>query len=373
MKLAGFLILLLALVGFPPEAKAHQVPTVEFEFQKFEGKWRLLGEMDIAYMLPETRKLPGSQPLSRAATMKAPPEELARIRRETEHTLRNLLHITFAGRDIPWKVEFPDFEKTPFALPFEEADWALISTRIVMDAQSDSGDLKIHWSGDEESELIVLTEDSEDGQIVSVEPGGTITLVKVADTGQVTAAEQSTFTGWIASGFRHVLPVGFDHMLFILGLFLLIPKWKPLMGQSLLFTLSHAVTLTLAVLGWLHLEGKVVEVLIAFSIAFVGVENLFSKKVGKLRYVLVFAFGLIHGVGVASLMAMKLRSIPRDQLAGPLIGFNLGVELAQVALFAAAFLLMWPLGKWQKQVQQAGSVFVGLAGFAWMIERLFFT
>jgi hypothetical protein len=96
---------------------AHQVESVEFEFQNLDNLWRLLGEMDIAYMLPETRKVPGGQPLSREATMKAPPEELQRIRRETENTLRSLMRITFAEKEIPWNIEFPDFEKQPFTLP----------------------------------------------------------------------------------------------------------------------------------------------------------------------------------------------------------------------------------------------------------------
>lgn len=374
MRFLRFIAVLLILVVSPRFAHAHQVDTVEFEFQKLDTEWRLLGEMDIAYMLPETRKIPGGQPLSREGVMKAPPEELARIRRETENTLRNLLRITFAGEEIRWRIEFPDFKKEPFALPDELADWALLSVRVIVDPRPDSGELTIHWSGEEEAELIILTEDSENGEIVSVRPGGELVLLKVAASGVATAAAPKwSFGSWVISGYRHVLPWGLDHMLFIFGLFLMALKWKPLMWQSLLFTLAHSVTLALSVFGWIHLDGKTVEVLIAFSIAFIGVENLISHKVGKLRYALVFFFGLVHGMGFASVMADKVRGIPRGQLTEPLLGFNIGVELAQITVLVASFLIFWPIKKHKRLAQTVGSVFVALAGVGWMIERLFFS
>jgi hypothetical protein len=162
-------------------------------------------------------------------------------------------------------------------------------------------------------------------------------------------------------------------MLFILGLFLLLPKWKPLMGQSLLFTLAHSITLALAVFGVVHVPGKLVEVLIAVSIAWVGIENLLTRKLGRQRLILVFCFGLLHGLGFASVLAEKLGGIPRDQLTGPLLGFNVGVELAQITVLCAAFLVLWPLRKWSPQVQTIGSAVVALAGITWAVERLWFS
>lgn len=352
-------------------ALGHQVETVEFEFQKSDTAWTLLGEMDIAYMLPETRKVPGGQPLSREATMKAPPQELERIRIETEKTLRSLLRITFAGGEVPWRIEFPDFEKEPFELPEEAADWALLSTRIIIDPRPGPGGLEIHWSGEEESELIILTEDSEDGEVVSVRPGGSLRLLEVAETGNVTPAEQQAFATWLWNGFRHVLPLGLDHMLFIIGLFLMVPKWKPLLQQSLIFTLAHSVTLALAVLGWVTVPSRPVEILIAFSIAFIGVENLLTQQVGRLRLVLVLAFGLIHGLGFASVLAEKVEGVPKDRLLMPLGGFNLGVELAQITVLGICFLILQPLKPWTPKVRMIGSALVALAGLGWMVERIF--
>jgi len=384
MKFFRVLLCLLAVLFAFPNIQAHQVPSVELEFQNLESQWRLLGEMDIAYMLPETRNVPGGPPLSRAAVMKSPPEEFARIRKETDNTLRKLLRFTFAGKDIPWRVEFPDFEKPTFALPPEEGDVALLSIRILFDPVPGGGELRAHWSGEQDTELIILIEEGDDPKIMSTLPGGTVLLMNLAGpspAAPTTSAPpppplvQPVTSGWLASGFHHVLPTGFDHMLFILGLFLLVPKWKSLVEQSLLFTLAHSVTLALSVYGLANVPEKFVNIMVAVSIAWIGVENLIigrTGKLGKQRLILVFSFGLIHGLGYASGLRDKLSSLPQDKLIMPLIGFNAGVELAQIAVLCAAFLFFWPLGKWKTQVQTYGSVFVALAGFAWVIQRVFF-
>lgn len=381
MKPFRLLVALLFLASMTGIVRAHQVETVEFEFLSTDTEWWLEGQMDIAYMLPETRKVPGGLPLSREATMKAPPEELARIRRETEKTLRSLIRITFAGKDVPFRFAFPDFDKTPFKLPEEAADWALMTTRLIVEKQNGAGDLTIHWSGEEESELIILTEDSEDGEVVSILPGNRFTLLSQQAAARESpgpggvletkpAVQSSALLGWIKSGYLHVVPLGYDHILFILGMFLMVPKWKPLLLQSTMFTLAHSLTLALSVLGWVDLPSKLLQILIAFSIAFIGIENLVAPKLGKLRMAIILGFGLVHGIGIAGGLGEKLRDLPRAKLTEPLIGYNIGVELAQITILAAAFLFFLPLRKWRKQAFTTGSVVIPCAGIAWMIERL---
>jgi hydrogenase/urease accessory protein HupE len=373
MKSLRVVFCFLAVLFTFQNLRAHQVPSVELEFQQYETQWRLLGEMDIAYMLPETRNVPGGPPLSRAAVMKSPPEEFARIRRETENTLRKLLRFTFAGKDIPWRVEFPDFEKKPFALPPEEGDVALLSVRLIFDPVPGGGELRAHWSGEQETELIILIEEGDDPKIMSTLPGGNVLLLNIAKTADAPPpVKQPETGGWMLSGFHHVLPTGFDHMLFILGLFLLVPKWRTLVEQSLLFTLAHSVTLALSVYGLANVPMNFVNIMVAVSIAWIGVENLLIRKIGKQRYILVFSFGLIHGLGFASGLREKLSGIPQNKLVMPLIGFNVGVELAQITVLIAAFIILLPLHKWKNQVQTYGSVFVAVCGFAWVIQRLFF-
>jgi hydrogenase/urease accessory protein HupE len=372
MKFARWLALFFVFAMLFTKAKAHQVAMVEFEFQKHEKSWVLLGKMDVAYMLPETRNIPSGLPLSRDYVMKSSPEELVKIREDTENTLRHLIQITFAGTEIPWRIEFPDFDNEPFALPETEGNIAVITTRILMDPPTGEGELRIHWNAELQTELIILSKNGDTTNVMNTFPGGDLVLLNQTNADISAPAEKPFGSGWVSSGFRHVLPLGLDHMLFILGLFLLMPKWKPLMGQSLLFTFAHSITLALAVFGLVNVPGKLVEVLIAASIAWIGIENLVVKKLSKQRLILVFFFGLLHGLGFASVLADKLENIPRNELVGPLLGFNVGVELAQISVLATAFLIIVPLSRWLRQIQIVGSAFVALAGLAWIVERLFF-
>ena len=372
MKLARFFACLLFFTVGSSWLPAHQVASVELEFLKTDGQWWLEGEMDIAYMLPETRNVPGGLPLSRAAVMKSSPAEFARIRRETENTLRKLVEITFANKGVSWRVEFPDFQKEPYELPPEAGDIALITTRIIIDAIPGAGELRAHWAGEQETELIILTEEGENASVVSTLPGGDLMLLKQTDAGKSAPVEQPVTGGWVQSGFRHVL-LGADHILFILGLFLLIPKWQPLMQQSLLFTLAHSMSLGLAAFKVVPTQKDWVEPLVALSIAWVGLENLLVRRqLGKRRLILVFGFGLLHGLAFAGDLSEKLSGISGGQLVGPLLGFNVGVEIAQLTILVLAFLLIWPLRKYTLHVQTLGSAFIALAGTAWAIQRIFF-
>jgi HupE / UreJ protein len=370
MSLVRRLFSIFVLLATSPLLQAHQVASVELEFIEDEGRVRLQGEMDIAYMLPETRNIPGGLPLKRSVVENSSPEEFARICRETDARLHQLIRFSYAGKDVPWQVEFPDFKKPTFSLPPEEGDVALITTRLLLPPVTGPGEMRIHWAGEQETELIILFETGDAPRVISTLPGGSLMLFKRADEGVAAPVETPVTGGWVQSGFRHVLPLGLDHMLFILGLFLLVPKWKPLLGQSLLFTLAHSLTLALSVFQVVKVPSLWAEVLIAASIAWIGIENLFSQKLGRQRLVLVFCFGLLHGLGFASVLAEKLGDFPRNQLLGPLLGFNVGVELAQITVLTAAFSVLWPLRKYTRTIQLGGSICVALAGLSWVVERL---
>ncbi len=143
---------------------------------------------------------------------------------------------------------------------------------------------------------------------------------------------------------RHVagvLPLGqdrLDHILFVLGLFLLVPKWKPLLQQTVVFTLAHSLALAAAALGWVTFPATPVEVLIAASIAWVGIENFWAKQLGNGRLILVGIFGLVHGLGFAGVLAELLPADQPATLPVALFGFNVGVECGQIAVLGLAFL-----------------------------------
>lgn len=365
---------LLCFIGFS-NAHAHQVDTVELEFLQEDGKWKLEGLLDIAYMLPESRGVEGAPPLFRVDVMDAQPTLHKRIVKEAEATMRKLLKLSFNGKEIPWEIRFPDFEKEPLELPPEEGGWALMKVEITTDARPGPGKFTASWHDDQQSELIIIVE--EDGEIglFPISSGMSETLLKV-EAGETTAppatpTRTTQAENWIISGYRHVIPLGLDHLLFILGLFLLAPRWKPLMGQSLIFTLAHSITLALCIFGIISLPSRLVEILIAASIAWIGIENLLLREMKPSRLFLVFGFGLLHGMGFASVLKEKLGNLTGKQLALPLLGFNLGVELAQITVLAVAFLILLPLRKWTRNFQTVGSIFVALAGLFWMFERIF--
>jgi len=204
---------------------------------------------------------------------------------------------------------------------------------------------------------------------------GLATARAAASPGAVGATAGSSdlvaiFTSEVKRGFLHVLPLGLDHVLFVLGLFLMSRKWKPLIFQVTTFTLAHTITLWMASAGWVKLPPSVVEPVIAASIVFVAVENLVRRDYSHWRLLVVFLFGLIHGLGFAGVMATRLDST--GSLVTGLLGINIGVELGQLAVIAIAFLATcWIANqeKYRKYVIVPGSILIALAGVWWVVER----
>ncbi len=155
-------------------------------------------------------------------------------------------------------------------------------------------------------------------------PGQSLILTESAD---------AAFPHFLGEGFRHVLPLGWDHILFILGMFLMDRRLRPVLLQSLCFTAAHTVTLGLAMKGVVQVPGAIVEPLIALSIAGVAAENLLTNRVRPRRMVLIFGFGLVHGLGFGGALASVLQS---SGGLVPLLAANLGVECAQVVILFSA-------------------------------------
>ena len=180
---------------------------------------------------------------------------------------------------------------------------------------------------------------------------------------------------YLQLGFQHILPQGFDHILFVLSLFLLSPKLKPILWQSLAFTVAHSVTLGLAMYNVIKPSSKIVEPLIALSIMYVALENIFSPKLKASRIAVVFLFGLVHGMGFAG--ALQQLGLPKASYLSSLVMFNVGVELGQLTIILAAWFLV---GKWlgdkpiyRKAVVIPLSILIAVVAGFWTIQRIFFT
>lgn len=186
----------------------------------------------------------------------------------------------------------------------------------------------------------------------------------------LTEGAGAVFLRYIGAGFEHIIPLGLDHILFVLGLFFFATQIRPLLWQVTAFTVAHTITLALAATNVVSIPASVVEPLIAASIVYVGVENTLGWGNMRGRTALVFAFGLLHGLGFASVLGDY--GIASDRFAVALIGFNIGVEFGQLAVIAIAFALVgWFLTKdWYRMaIAIPASLIIAAIGAYWVVER----
>lgn len=177
---------------------------------------------------------------------------------------------------------------------------------------------------------------------------------------------------YLALGFTHILPLGLDHMLFVLGIYLLNSRARSVLMQVTAFTAAHSITLGLSMYGWVHVSPRVVEPLIALSIAYVAVENLLLSELKPWRVVLVFGFGLLHGLGFAGVLTEL--GLPRSEFLTALLSFNAGVEVAQLAVIGIAFVLVgWHFANrewYRRRIAIPASLLIACIAIYWTVERV---
>jgi hypothetical protein len=177
---------------------------------------------------------------------------------------------------------------------------------------------------------------------------------------------------YLRLGFTHVIPLGFDHILFILSIFFLTSNVRAVIIQCSVFTIAHSLSLALSASGYLIPNSNIIEPLIALSILFTAIENIIHDKVNPWRLLIIFLFGLIHGMGFAT--ALKEIGIPETHFIATLLFFNIGVELGQLAVILSAYFLVskWFSKKpWYKEriVYPISSV-IGCIALYWTIQRI---
>ena len=177
---------------------------------------------------------------------------------------------------------------------------------------------------------------------------------------------------YLRLGFTHIVPNGLDHMLFVLGIYLLSRRARSVLVQVSAFTVAHSITLGLSMYGLVAVPSRIVEPMIALSIAYVAIENIFLSELKSWRIALVFGFGLLHGLGFAG--ALKELGLPRSEFVTALLTFNVGVEAGQFAVIATAFLLVgWHCAhrEWYRsRIVVPASMLIACTAVYWTIERL---
>jgi hypothetical protein len=268
-------------------------------------------------------------------------------------------------------------------------------------AASDPGDARfvdIHWEATCPHVIRTLTLDF--GALFALDPTQSVMLRLTApdavplDT--IIGAAQSPFTvtlgeaggllSFVRHGIEHIL-YGYDHVAFVLALLLVVilargPRgWEPRhLGSALRataaivtsFTVAHSLTLIAASLGWLALPSRLVESLIAVSIVYTAIENIVRPDV-RWRFALTFAFGLMHGLGFAGVLAELL---PPDDVVVPLLAFNAGVELGQLSIVVVTLPLLALLcravsaQRYRRVVMPIASGAIAVLGALWLVERV---
>ena len=213
--------------------------------------------------------------------------------------------------------------------------------------------------------------------------GGTQKLISAGnsmnfDPEAVTANLANNIKDFAVLGIEHIF-TGYDHMLFILALLLTANSFWSLAKTLTGFTIAHSITLILSALSIITLNAKFVDVAVAGSIVFVGLENIYFKKAQKHRFWVASAFGLIHGIGFSDVL--REIGLPEQGLAACLFSFNMGVEIAQMTLCAIAYPLMTQVRAkldhehqyggigWPKLMHRLSWGIVAVGGW-WLLTRL---
>ncbi|MCX7571157.1 HupE/UreJ family protein [Tumebacillus sp. DT12] len=197
---------------------------------------------------------------------------------------------------------------------------------------------------------------------------------RLGEVGELKTAEEVFSAGAIVKqflklGVEHIL-TGYDHLLFLLALLLVVRRFKDIAIIVTSFTAAHSITLLLAAFGAVTLPSLFVEAMIAASICYVAAENLFRSDY-KYRWLLTFAFGLIHGFGFAGVLAET--ALPQGRMVLSLLMFNLGVEAGQLAIVLLVLPILFYLSRrsWHAAFVRVGSGLIFLLGLFWLIQRIF--
>lgn len=365
----SFLLALFSLAISTGAASSHEVRPAIGDVTIKEGEVTIELSLNLEAMIAEidlnglenTEGAPQEADYDRLRAL--PPAALETQFRAYWPQMRKDLRIeTAAGRAEAEliKVEIP--VRGDLALPRD--------SRIVLRASA-SGDVRIGWA--KRYGALILRQQGvaePNAAFTGMLNGGEMSPA-LNEQGGMSEGAGETFLRYVGVGFDHIIPKGLDHILFVLGLFFLAPRLWPLLWQVSAFTLAHTITLALGSANIIVVSPSIVEPLIAASIVYVAVENIFFRDLQWWRPALIFGFGLLHGLGFASVLDEF--GLPDAQFIPALVGFNVGVEVGQLAVIAIAFVLVgyWFRNKpwYRTAIAIPASIAIAAVGAFWVVER----
>ena len=329
-----------------------------------DGEYTIVVSTDAAALLGRLEASAG-RARSGALDPHAYAERIESLRAEFVRHVR----ISFDGRDVTPAFEY--LQDSSSQQPADPLAPAVATVRLSglspadartfvwrYDLTSASYALTVHRAGGERAMTVWLESDQNSQPFALDDP-------VAPSRGRIAAT-------YFALGFTHIVPHGPDHILFVLGIFLLNRRLRPILWQVSAFTIAHSITLGLMLYGAVSLAPATVEPLIALSIVYVAVENLVTSELQPWRIGLVFAFGLLHGMGFAG--ALRELGLPSSEFMTGLIAFNAGVEAAQLSVIGAAALLLSQGAAdargFRKRIVVPASALIALTGLYWTFARL---
>ena len=369
-----FVLMSSALVGFASlagQARAHELRPAVAEVSVREDR------IEIALRLAVETLLAGIDQSQIADTDEAPEAEVYdQLRGLPDQTLAQMVEMRFTDISRGILIEGAGPMRLTSVDVIAEPDLELPrDTVVTMSAELPAGTAPVSLGWAEENGGLVVRHGEGPNAYAAFLQGGEVSA-PLPRSGAVEESTGAVFLRFVVEGFEHIIPKGLDHILFVLGLFFFSLAWRPLLAQVTAFTLAHTVTLGLATLSIITIPAAqmwLVEALIAVSIAYVAIENILRPKLGWWRVLVVFGFGLLHGLGFASVLGDL--GLAQGQFILSLIAFNIGVELGQLAVIAAAFVLLaLPFGRsaiYRRAVVIPGSLAIAFVGLWWAFERSF--
>lgn len=370
---------LLFILASTLASSAHMVQQLFVDFSADENQWMAEVRFDAGFALPEMRADKLALQPQRSWLVEQSATQHDQLKNEAEQYLRSSFVLQWVDQNghtnspINFDIHFPEWDSEPpeFANPFTDLGFAYFSIQCSGNIPNSGGSLQLSIADGDHPDFAVGYSRVGSDRIITAYPGKSIILWTAEAT---PPSAQQSFLSFLDYGFRHVVPKGWDHVLFIAALCFLSFAWRPLLSQSLIFTLGHTITLGLAISSVPPAPTPIVtvwvEILIAGTIVYVAVENLFTKKLKPHRLITIFCFGLIHGLGFASVLGETIRA--SGSIVMPLIAANLGVELGQITVIAAVLISLY----WAKEksyfpvIGKIASASIATIGAYWVLERL---